>query len=252
MDKRKIDQDVYDRYVDATVALFMEYYCATLSEDIHQQFDDMQTNESTFPDALDIRCRTAIKKEYAMRKRKQHIKSLLKGLRYVASFAIVLLALASILFVSVEAIRVPIINYYISQNDQYLEFTSRQSDEAGSIENINAEGPLAGILPEEYELISLDNILPTRITAIYKNSNGDCLYFSIDTSATILRVDSENTQTVKAINICGCDGILVTKDGTTTITWGYESDEKTFMLASSELTETELVKLAKSFMQNIS
>lgn len=252
MDKRKINQDVYEKYVDASVALFMEYYCATLSEDIHQEIDKMKTENIEFPDALDARCRATIKKECATRKRKQCLKLCVKGLRYIASVAIVLFALASVLFVSVEAIRVPIINYYISQNDQYLEFTSRQPERAGSIENINAEDPLVGLLPEGYNLIELENKLPKRIQAIYKSSGGDCLYFSIDTSATILRVDAEDTQAVKAINICGCDGVLVVKNRTTTITWRYENDEKTFMLASSELTETELVRLAKSFMQNLS
>lgn len=251
MDKRKIDQDVYERYVDASVALFMEYYCATLSEDIRRQVDQVQADDVAFPAALDVRCRSVIKKEYAARKRKQCLKSIAKGLRYAASFAVVLLALASVLFISVEAIRVPIINYYIAQSNQYVEFTSRQPDTNDSIEKINAEDPLAGLLPEGYELSKLENKLPKNIQAIYKDSDNNSILFSMYPSNTVVRVDSENTQIVKEIQICGYSGLLVVKDGRTTVTWGYESDSKTISIISSALTETELVSLAEDFVQSI-
>ena len=251
MDKRKIDQDVYERYVDASVALFMECYCATLSEDIHRQVDQVQADDLAFPAALDDRCRSAIKKEYAVRKRKQSLKSIAKGLRYAASFAVVLLALASVLFISVEAIRVPIINYYIAQSDQYVEFTSRQQEAPDGLANINAEDPLAGLLPEQYSLILLDDELPEQIVAIYKSSVNNCISFSMYPGNAVVRVDTEDAQTVSKMQICGCTGVLVLKDGKITVAWGYESDEKTFMLSSSSLTETELISLAETFMQSI-
>lgn len=252
MDKRKIDQDVYERYVDASVALFMECYCATLSEDIHRQVDQVQADDLAFPAALDDRCRSAIKKEYAVRKRKQSLKSIAKGLRYAASFAVVLLALASVLFISVEAIRVPIINYYIAQSDQYVEFTSRQQEAPDGLANINAEDPLAGLLPEGYELTKLENNLPKSTQAIYKDSDNNSILFSMYPSNTIVRVDSENTQIVKEIQICGYNGLLVVKDGRTTVAWGYESDSKTISIIASSLTEIELISLAEDFIQSIS
>lgn len=251
MDKRKIDQDVYERYVDASVALFMECYCATLSEDIRRQVDQVQADDLAFPAALDDRCRSAIKKEYAVRKRKQSLKSIAKGLRYAASFAIVLLALASVLFISVEAIRVPIINYYIAQSDQYVEFTSRQQEAPDGLANINAEDPLAGLLPEGYELTKLENNLPKSIQAIYKNFDNDNISFFMKSSDAVVRMDSENTQMVKEIQVSGYAGLLIVKDGRTTVAWGYENEAKTFMLTSLELSETELINLAERFMQKI-
>ena len=128
MDNRKIDQDVYERYVDATVALFMEYYSAERAEDMHNELSGNEKIEVELPAELDNRCRTLIKKEHARRKRKEHMKTAMKGLRFVACFAVIVLALASVLFVSVEAIRVPIINYYIKQNDIYWEFSSRNAE----------------------------------------------------------------------------------------------------------------------------
>ena len=251
MDKRKIDQDVYEKYVDASVALFMEYYCATLSEDIHQEIDKMKTENVEFPDALDARCRATIKKECTTRKRKQCLKSCVKGLRYVASVAIVLLALASVLFVSVEAIRVPIINYYVTRSEKYVEFTARQPEGSERIENINVEDPLAGILPEEYKLISVDAILSDRIMAIYKDSDNNSIYFSMNASDTVVRVDTEEAQIAKEVPIYGCEGILIVKDRQINVIWGDKDNEITFMLTSSAFTETELINLAEQFMQTL-
>ena len=252
MDNQKINQDVYDRYVDASVALFMEYYCAALSDDIHRKMDQMQAADFAFPESLDIRCKRAIKKEYAIRKRKQFVKSAAKGLRYMAIFAVALLALSSALFISVEAVRVPIINYYISQNDEYLEITSQKPSASDIIDKINTEDPLVGILPDDYELTMLKNMLPEQIIALYKKTDGNSVYFSIASSVTIVRVDTENAQIVESIQICGCDGMLVVKDGETTVAWGDKNTEKTLILTSSELTKAELVKVAEQFMQSIS
>lgn len=251
MDKRKVDQNVYERYVDATVALFMEYYSAERAEDMHKELAGNEKIEVAFPNELDERCRTLIKKEHARRQRKQHLKSAMKGLRFVASFAVIILALASVLFISVEAIRVPIINYYITQNGQYLEFTSRQPEVAEDIGSINTEDPLAGLLPEGYELAMLDDGLPKRIVAIYKSSNNNSIYFSMNASVTVVKVDAEDTQVVKEIQVCGHEGVFVVKDGKANVTWGDKSTERTFMLISSELTETDLISLAEMFMRTL-
>ena len=251
MDNRKIDQDVYERYVDATVALFMEYYSAERAEDMHNELSGNEKIEVELPAELDNRCRTLIKKEHARRKRKEHMKTAMKGLRFVACFAVIVLALASVLFVSVEAIRVPIINYYITQSDKYLEITSRKPSADGSVVQFNAEDPLAGLLPEGYKLVVVDKMSPTQTTAVYKTSDKNSISFTMYPSETVARVDSENAQAIKEICICGYDGFLVAKGDRITITWWRESNNQTFSIISTSLTESELITLAETFIQSM-
>lgn len=252
MDKRKINQDVYEKYVDASVALFMEYYCATLSEDIHQEIDKMKTENIEFPDALDARCRATIKKECATRKRKQCLKSCVKGLRYVASVAIVLLALASILFVSVEAIRVPIINYYISLGGEYLEIGVPSSTTPNQIKEINWKDPLDGLIPDDYNLFLRDENQLGVVIIIYSNQNDDYIHFSIDPLDAVTRIDTENAQKTCEFQCSGQNAVLVEKDGVITVAWGQESLGKSFSIRSSALTESEIIIIAESFIQKIS
>ena len=106
----KIDQTVYEKYVDATVEFFMECYSGTLSSAIQEELKDGENQDVVFPKELDKRCQTLIKKECAKQRMKQTAKNVIKGLRYAAIFAVVMLSFTSLLFMTVEAVRIPIIN----------------------------------------------------------------------------------------------------------------------------------------------
>ena len=249
MDNRKINQDVYDRYVDASVALFMEYYCAALSDDIHRKMDQMQAADFAFPESLDIRCKRAIKKEYAIRKRKQFMKSAAKGLRYMAIFAVALLALSSALFISVEAVREPIINYYISLNDEYLEIGQSSNVQSSKPQSINWNDPLVGLVPEGYTLSLLDDKKPGTVTAIYDHEVSGSIFFTFDTIDTIKQIDADHAQEVQEIQIAENNGVLIVKDGIVTIAWGNDTLNKSISITASALTAEDVITIAEQFEQ---
>lgn len=251
MDKRKIDLEVYDKCVDASVALFMQYYCVAASEDIHKEILEMQAEEKAFPDALDTRCRATIKKETAIRKRQRCLKSVVKGLQYVAVFAVVLLALASVLFVSVEAIRVPIINYFISADGDYLEIGQASNVENVVKSSINWKDPLAGVIPQGYMLSMQKEDLQGGVTAIYDNADNNTIYFTSRQINSIKRIDAENAQSIRDIQIHGCDGVLVIKNGIITVTWGDDILNKAFSITASGLTENDVITIAERLEQLI-
>ena len=116
MNKRAVNKDVYENYIDASVALFMEYYSVvSLSDNVQAELDAANCDEIQFPAQLDDRCRQLIKNRTAHYRRKQYLKACWKGLKYAAACVMVALSLTSVLFMTVEAVRVPIINYYIEQ-----------------------------------------------------------------------------------------------------------------------------------------
>lgn len=251
MDKEKIDLEVYDKCVDASVALFMQYYCAAVSEDIHKEILEMQAEEKVFPETLDTRCRATIKKQNALSKRRKCFKSVVKGLRYVAVFAVVLLALSSVLFVSVEAIRVPIINYYISLNGKYLEIGSSDNLEDGPTTGINWEDPLAEFVPKEYVLSVRDDTSPGSLVAIYRNAQDGNIFFAVDPLSDSKQIDTENAQIVRKIQFYGSEGVLVVKNDLVTFAWGCEEQGKMFSITSTSLNEAEIITLAEEVMQQI-
>lgn len=252
MDRRKIDQNIHDHCLDACVALFMEYYCVALSENIRKELDVIQIETSDFPNELDTRCRTVIKKEYALRKRKKCIQSFAKGLRYVAGVCVVLLALGSVLFMSVEAIRVPIINYYISFNEKYLEIGPSSSINSNSTNKINWNDPLKGLIPDEYALTIQEKYSPENTVTIYKNANDDCVLFVSDSINSIKRIDSEGAQKVSELMCHGYPAVLIKKNEVITIVWGIEALGQSFSIRSSAFTESEMIALAEAFIEKIS
>lgn len=248
MDRRKIDQNIHDHCLDACVALFMEYYCVALSENIRKELDVIQIEASDFPNELDMRCRTAIKKEYALRRRRKHVQSFAKGLRYVAGVCIVLLALGSVLFMSVEAIRVPIINYYISLNEKYLEIGPLSSINTNSTDTIDWNDPLKGLIPPEYTLTMQEKNSLGNVVAIYQNTNGDRVHFRTSSINSIKRIDTEGAETIEQWQYLERNIILVIEENIITITWRDEQIGKTFTVIASALKKAEAIDITEKLI----
>ena len=67
MGKRNIDKQVYEQYLDATVALFMEHYTAALTDAVLAEESDPATGS----ESMDRRCMEMIRKECAKQRRKE-------------------------------------------------------------------------------------------------------------------------------------------------------------------------------------
>lgn len=264
MNKRTIDNEVYERYVDATVALFMECYSVvSLPKQIRAEFDKEGNvcDEFTFPTELDNRCRRLIRKELSRNRRKQYLYNVVKGFKYAAACFVVLLSLASFLFMTVEAIRIPIINYYISQHDGHWEISSQtntgshlaetnSTDETNN-KTIDLKNPLAELIPQEYQLLLCEGEVITDMVAIYENSNSERICFSAVPGEHWIAIDSENAQISHQHEICGYDAITVVKDGAVSLTWIHKELTTVFTLMADNMSDSEIVAIAEQLIRNI-
>lgn len=248
MDKTKIDQTVYDRYIDASAALLTEVACQPLTEEIHRKFGEPQVYGIPFPESLDKRCRATIRKEFAARKRKKRRKILLKSLSGIACGLVVVLVLAGVLFKHVEAIRAPVINYLISENKGYLQISGKPSGEQEKPKTVNWEDPLAGLLPKGYNLTSLDEFGSDSV-AIYKNLQDDSIYLSTSSISGVTRVDVDDPEKVRKVNIGIYEGPLIENNNSVTVVWIYENAETQFVLVATNLTTDEILAIARQFQE---
>lgn len=242
-----ISRDVYERYLDAATALFMEYYSCDLGDTIRKETEAEDNEAFTIPKELDDRCRALIKKGCAERQHSNYWKRIGKGLRYVAAVAVVLLAAASVLFVSVEAIRIPVISYYMEHSEGYWGISEDNAPDIPKTD-FNLSDPLAGLIPEEYKLVLLDGESLDRLAAIYENDAGNEIFFSAADSNSSIQIDSEGAQISKIYHHHGKDIILVVEGTEVRLAWIDEDLSITFILIATDMSSDALLDIADHLM----
>lgn len=256
MDNRQEKQeDVYEAYVDASVALFMQYYCDILDEGIANSDDLSAEGERiAFPEDLDKRCRSLIKRTVKRQKIRQAMRYAGKAFRSVCRVAVACLALMSLLFVTVEAVRVPIISYFIehSENNFFEYGTYDSSGEAGTDEILDLTDPLRGIIPEEYQLTMQEGTSLSNFSAIYSDSNNNSIYILAQPINSISGIDLEGTDSTQEFYIYNRDAILVTEDDITRLMIIDEEHAATFTVILSGDPDLDAIEIADEFLRIIS
>lgn len=253
MSKSKISEEVYDRYLDATVALFMEHYAAALTDSIDAEISN--TQNLAFPEELDHRCKRLIRKEAAKQTGKAIMKATKRLLQSVAIFCISVLAVSSLLFLTVKAFRNEVVQFYISHGDGYWLVSSNQQHEESTGPHtitFNQDDPLQGLIPTEFHLTTISNTNDRRITAIYENAAGESIRFLALPSTSSLRVDAEDTDYSKEITIMSHNGVVTTKGSKTSLAWYNTRTNMTYAIMASHMTEDKIYSIAEQLILNMS
>ena len=250
MNKRAVNKDVYENYIDASVALFMEYYSVvSLSDNVQAELDAANCDEIQFPAQLDDRCRQLIKNRTAHYRRKQYLKACWKGLKYAAACVMVALSLTSVLFMTVEAVRVPIINYYIEQYDGRWEIDRGGNDDSTKArEEIDLVELLGNVIPEDYQMVVKRGDSLENVAVIYENSTGKQFYCKTAPGYNWVAVDSENAQTSHQYQVCGYDAITVEKDGRVKLTWIHSDLGIVFSILADDMTEPQIIAIGQQLI----
>ena len=253
MDKNCIYQEKYERYVDATVDLVMSCYNDSLAESIRNEVDKLESMEIEFPQHLHDQCIAIIKNEKKKGKRCQHRKQVLKILRMAAVFTLALLSLTSILFVTVEAFRIPIINFLLEKNDSNWAITTdTQKHQYPVVNTVDWTDPLHGLLAEEYELVLQEGDSCDNAAVIYENTDGEEIFFSAASAESTIRLDSEGIDYSKEFLICGHDAVLLAEDTYITLLWMHNSLDVTFTIVADGLTESQVINIAEQLTSKVS
>lgn len=256
MDKQQTSrEDVYEQYVDASVALFMKYYCDTLYEDVTEK-GSLSENKGGdgFPEELDVRCRSLIKKTVRRQQIREKARYAGKVLRVLCSFAIVCLSLASLLFMTVEAVRVPIINYYIKHSENnFLEIGGYGNSAEEPLEaTFDISDPLKNIVPEEYSLVTQEGDSISNLSAIYKNSHNCSIFLSAYPLAGVSDIDMQGAENVQYFQIYNCKAIMAQENNITRLIWIDEEISTTFTLIISNDSGLDAIEIADDFIRIIS
>lgn len=241
-----MDKKIVERYEDAAVALFMEEYADAEAEALLAELAGAPDEE--FPEELDQKCQALIRRKFAQERRKVYWKRTEKVLSRVAVFAIALLALFSVAFMTVEAVRIPIINFYLERHGEYTKITGEEettpSEEETSVPACFREGYLEGLLPEEYSLLTKEIRPDGECFAVFTGADGETISLTSTPSEYALQIDTEGADVFEECRICDIRALFVVKDGYKTLTWIDDSGSM-FALGASGLEKQSMIEIAK-------
>lgn len=248
MENRSKPDQVYERYVDAAVDLFMQYYFETIHVDSEADITEQQTAE------LSKKCESLVKAKHRRKKLMGAAKGTLKVLKAAAILAVVVLSASSFLFVTVEAVRKPILDFYIEYNDGYVEISGdlpEYDPENPRFTRPDAEfdpeDPLGAILAHEnFSLERNSRSFEKGTTAIYRNDQGDVISIQSFGSDGNLQINTENLR-VEYIEISGQDAILTSDKHTRNVAlyWYYPELDMFLTLHTDYYPENDVIDIAE-------
>ena len=150
----------------------------------------------------------------------------------VASIIMVLLLTAAMLTVSVDAFKVRFFNIVIELEDQYTSIFIDEGEPLNPVEDLPEDWsdyyfPTA--LPEGYTLASTDSSICRKRT-VFVNDDQNEIVFNQYSDGSDLQLDTENAVTYE-VDINGHSGLLIEKNGLTTIHWIV--NDRSFLLRSA-------------------
>lgn len=246
MGKQLSSEEIYEQYIDAATALVMDRYAVAMGERMAASNDEEHLE---IPEALDKRCRKLIHKKLAKDHRVYVAKKALRFTTLTAIVVVMLFGVVGILFTTVEAIRVPIINFFVAQKEGFMEISGNEESTSEDAQNggrtSDVDGPLAGLLPEGYVLRIYDVGSTGDTFIVYENENGDIVALNIFPNQSSFQIDTEDASASERMKIASYDAVLIEKDGYQ-LAWLDTEEKLLYYLDVSALSRDEIIELAEN------
>ncbi len=229
-------EEIQERFADAAAALVMDRYLSEMQENATQE------NFSEIPAALDQKCRKLIKKRLMKKRCKDISINVLHYVKTVAIAIVMLFGIGGILFTTVEAVRVPIINFFIAHTDSYLVISGASTD-GNQDTDIFSKYIRWDFFPESYDFKYCENTSSGGFLLVYENDANDYIILTVEPSEGTIHVDVENAVS-ETLSVVGCNAILINKDGYQLV-WLNEKTGERLQLDATALSRGEIITLAE-------
>lgn len=244
MEKVTLSEATREKVEEATLSVFMEQYGAAMDAGVEIKMAECADME--FPPELDKRIQKLIATEQAKKRNKQRRKTALRVLRSAAAVIMILLSVSSILFMTVEAFRVPVMNFFIEKTDRYWQLSDAPS--TSSIPKVfNPENPLEDILPIDFSLAHVEGSWETNcLSANYSNGKGAEITLLVISADTIAQIDCEDSN-VSNIKLAEHDAIVSVEGNVVRVSWLIDDVSRAFTLCATNISEGTVILFAEEF-----
>lgn len=232
--------ELLDQYDDVTFALLMDEYAEEEGARLRKEFEEAQAagEVSDTSDALDEKCLQMIHRDFAKKRGKENVRKIIRITSKVAVAVMVFLGVATATIFSVDAFKIPVLNFIFEQQNKYFTIGSNVSD-------TSPEDTILKLLPDGYSVV-LTEEKDDKSTYAYQNNNGSFLMYERIALTDDYRYDVEETNSKEFI-LCGYNAMIIEKNGLRLI-WVDNKSAVVHSLYSTDLGEEQLIAIANGII----
>lgn len=238
-------QKLLEQYDDAAFALLMDEYAEEEGARLMAEFEAAQAAGQVpqMPAELNERCRRMIRRDRAKKRGIRAARSFRKVAVKAAVAVLVFIGLITTVVMSVDALRIPVLNFIVEHYEKYISITTSNTY------THDVEDPcvlLDDLLPTEY-VNTIRSIEEGMSFALYQNSNEDIVSLSITMAGTEKIVDSEGA-ICSEITLANDKALLIENNGYQVI-WS-DSNAVTYTFRATNLELSEVIKICYTLNAN--
>ena len=242
MDERR--NQVETDFEDAVLALLMDW---SAESDGEQLWDAFYSTEQQIPPDLDVRCRNQIQKYTKRSRRHARLVRCLKTSRQVAACLAIILLLTISLITSVEALRVPVLNFFLKHSPRATTILFQQPPQECPLEELT--GILKCYVPKGYTLeleqINRDEYYsPPVVTSVFlafQDPDDNLLTIHVCPAKGTWNVDTENAS-VKEMILEGQQAVLIEKPPEISVLWLNKTQGLFYSVTASNMEKSAFME----------
>ena len=236
-------QKLLEQYDDAAFALLMDEYAEEEGARLRKEFEEAQAagEVSDTSDALDEKCLQMIHRDFAKKRGKDNVRKIIRMTSKVAVAVMVFLGVVTATIFSVDAFRIPVLNFIFTQYQQYSSINIEETDT--NTLPIQVEDYLLGLLPSSFYQTNFSSDSNATF-ASYKDTNGSSIQFLMTVADGIHNIDTEGS-TTSEIDLGYSKAILIEKEGYRII-WYDERISILFDIRSTGLEKNDFIMICEA------
>lgn len=237
-------KQLLEEYEEAALRLWMDEYTEMEGERLWKEYQEAEENGEVpeIPGELDKKCKQLIHSSLKKKKRKQALAQFMRSASRIAACLCIILVCSSAAVLSVEAFRIPVINFFLRLENRYtsLSFSDPIVDAESRADELKQ---LSGVaIPSGYKLFKQDVYESGSIFLFYLNENNENISILVNPAEGSFNYDTENaTQT--EMELCGHEAFFVEKEGFRVI-WLNAEEDMIYELFADGLDINSFWKLA--------
>jgi hypothetical protein len=240
-----------ENYEDALFALLMDRAAEHTGKKLLEENERFKQDESfALPEDVDQRCQKTIRREFT----KVRCRSAQHTAYHVFSKAAVVVTIILLLFATayaaVPAVRLNTLNLIITQSETATTFSFRDRTDADSeSETSFSSDSLRGYhlpdIPDGFSIVQNEDNSVTSLLR-YTNDDGAGIEFYVFSmsEAMTYSIDTEDAERVEEIQIHGCDGLFIEKQGSIKIVWMDSEHSNIVTVICTQVEEATVWELA--------